>query len=40
MVERRGVYREHNIKLDLQYVGFRVWTGLLRLGIGTDGGHL
>jgi hypothetical protein len=31
---------EGNIKMDLQEVGWRAWTGLLWLRIGTDGGHL
>ena len=31
---------EYNIKMDLQEVGYRVWTGLNWLRIGTDGRHL
>jgi hypothetical protein len=31
---------EHNIKMDLQEVGYGVWTGLSWLRIGTGGGHL
>jgi len=31
---------EDNIKMDLQEVGCRAWTGLSCLRIGTDGGHL
>ena len=31
---------EDNIKLDLQEVGFGVWTGSIWLRIGTGGGHL
>jgi hypothetical protein len=30
--------REDNIKMDLQEVGWEVWTGSSRLRIGTDGG--
>jgi hypothetical protein len=30
---------EDNIKMDLQEVGYGVWTGSNWLGIGTDGGH-
>jgi len=30
---------EDNIKLDLQQVGWRAWTGLVWLRIGTGGGH-
>jgi len=29
-----------NIKMDIQEVGFGVWTGLSWLRIGTGGGHL
>ena len=32
--------REDNIKMDLHEVGWRAWTGLIWLRIGTDGGHL
>jgi hypothetical protein len=28
-----------NIKMDLQEVGWMVWTGLIWLRIGTGGGH-
>jgi len=35
---RRGW--EDNIKMDLQEVGCRVWTGSGWLRIGTGGGHL
>ena len=31
---------EDNIKMDLQEVGCGVWTGLIWLRIGTDGGSL
>jgi hypothetical protein len=31
---------ENNIKMDLQEVGWRAWTGLIWLRIGTDGGFL
>jgi len=31
---------EDNIKMDLQEVGLRVWTGSSWLRIGTSGGHL
>jgi hypothetical protein len=31
---------EDNIKMDLQEVGWGIWTGLMSLGIGTGGGHL
>jgi hypothetical protein len=31
---------EHNIKMDLQEVGWRAWTGLIRLRIRTGGGLL
>jgi hypothetical protein len=31
---------EDNIKMDLQEVGFGVWTGLSWLRIETGGGHL
>jgi len=31
---------EDNIKMDLQEVGCEAWTGLIRLRIGTRGGHL
>jgi hypothetical protein len=31
---------EDNIKTDLQDVGWRAWTGLFWLGIGTGGGRL
>ena len=30
----------NNIKMDLQEVGERAWTGLMWLRIGTGGGHL
>jgi hypothetical protein len=30
---------EHNIRMDLQEVGFGVWTELGRLRIETGGGH-
>jgi hypothetical protein len=29
---------EDNIKMDLQYVGWGAWTGLIWLRIGTGGG--
>jgi hypothetical protein len=32
--------REDNIKMDLQEVGWRKWTGLIWLRIGTGGRHL
>ena len=32
--------REDNIKMDLQEVGFGVWTGSSWLGVRTGGGHL
>ena len=35
--KRKG---EDNIKMDLQKVGWGSWTGLIRLRIGTGGGHL
>ena len=35
---RRG--REDNIRMDLQEVGYGVWTGLFWLRIWTRGGHL
>ena len=31
---------EDNIKMDLQEVGWRTWTGLMWLRVGTGGGHL
>ena len=31
---------ENNIKMDLQEVGFGLWTGSISLRIGTGGGHL
>jgi hypothetical protein len=31
---------EHNIKMDLQEVGWGAWTGLIWLRIGTGGGLL
>jgi hypothetical protein len=31
---------EDNIKMDLQEVGWRAWTGLIWLRIGTGGGLL
>ena len=31
---------EGNIKMDLQEVGWGLWTGLIWLRIGTGGGHL
>jgi hypothetical protein len=31
---------EDNIKMDLQEVGYGVWTGFILLRIGTGGGHL
>jgi len=31
---------EDNIKRDLQEVGWRAWTGSIRLSTGTGGGHL
>jgi hypothetical protein len=31
---------EDNIKMDLQEVGWRAWTGFVWLRIGTGGGHL
>jgi len=31
---------EANIKMDVQEVGSRAWTGLIWLGIGTGSGHL
>jgi hypothetical protein len=31
---------EDNIKIDLQEVGWEVWTGLSWLRIGKGGGHL
>jgi hypothetical protein len=31
---------EDNIKMDLQEVGCRRWTGLIWIRIGTVGGHL
>jgi hypothetical protein len=31
---------ENNIKMDLQEVGWRAWTGLIWLRIGRGGGHL
>jgi hypothetical protein len=34
---RRG---EHNIKRDIQEVGYGAWTGSMWLRIGTGGGHL
>ena len=38
---RRPRHRwEDNIKMDLQEMGYRVWTGLSWLRIGTGGGHL
>ena len=37
---RRRHRWEDNIKMDLQEVGYRVWTGLNWLRIGTDGRHL
>jgi hypothetical protein len=37
----RPKYRwEDNIKMDLQEVGWRAWTGLMWLRIRTGGGHL
>jgi hypothetical protein len=30
---------EDNIKMDLQEVGWRAWTGLIWLRIGIGGGH-
>jgi len=32
--------RWEDIKMDLQEVGYGAWTGLIRLRIGTGGGHL
>jgi hypothetical protein len=31
---------ENNIELDLQEVGWRAWTGLIWLRVGTGGRHL
>jgi len=31
---------EDNINMDLQEVGWRAWTDLIRLRIGRGGGHL
>jgi hypothetical protein len=31
---------EDNIELDLQEVGWRAWTGLIWLRVGTGGRHL
>jgi hypothetical protein len=30
---------EDNIKMDLQYLGWEVWTGLIWLRVGTGGGQ-
>ena len=37
---RRGRRWEDNVKIDLQEVGWRAWTGLMWLRIGTVGGVL
>jgi len=37
---RRRLRWEDNIKMDLQKVGVRVWSGSSWLRVGTDGGHL
>jgi hypothetical protein len=39
-LERLRRRLEDNIKMDLQKVGCRVWTGLGWLRIGAGGGHL
>jgi hypothetical protein len=39
-LEDLGVRWEDNIKMDLQEMGPGALTGLIRLRIGTDGGHL
>ena len=37
---RLGRRWENNIKMDLQEMGWGIWTGLIWLRIGTGGRHL
>jgi hypothetical protein len=37
---RRKRRREDNIKMDLQEVGWKPWTGLIGFRIGAGGSHL
>jgi len=40
LIGRPRLRYDDNIKMDLQEVGWRAWTGLMWLKIGTSGGLL
>jgi hypothetical protein len=40
LVERLRHMWEDNIKMDLEEMGWRMWTGMIQFQIGIGGGHL